>query len=499
MEEEIRLIDPGLPGNTMITHLEELSMLETPVTEMPKLKIFRYEDRNIRDPRWNCPYRIILVNFLTFMAMLTRPTHETFNLWSQREGDWEAEEIPRLPTDRASLRINVWAGKLPNPRLHLEQVLIRIPWLRQRIRPELLLNWFMRNVRGAPEIILNQGQNRRRRCQICSSNVLGYPLNHHHWTNCVFRRLDGSHRLMFMAINTRAFCSRCGVWSVDHTDYNCVEPDKPRKCLNCGAADHQLFQELCKYQHVMGAIDEHAQDQLAHDTLKDHYARCRRLAEEGQLAYRCQSDYPDKQTADLLLKLRRQDGPMILKGWCKFSDYMYQQFRPIPAEQYTMRTEFEGLYSQEVSSAQVNSTPVFEPEDIDRIFIYGMILDKRRFDEYIYRGRNGNERLFVIPQNRGARAEIRNGPRFQIPRPPPVPPLPNNPPPVIRIRGAIAQAAQRVADMVGARAHPMEQGAIEVVNNPVVEEIVEIPEQRGASPQAEAPAVSRYHEFIHRD
>ncbi|CAL2032018.1 unnamed protein product [Caenorhabditis brenneri] len=483
MEEEIQRAVPGMNVRNMITHLQTIPIYETQVPQQSEeIKVIREERRRDPDTPWNCTYRILLTQFVIFMAMGDLTLMQQFALWSQRENGWLADEIPRLPFDRASLRIQIWAGNLPNPKIHAQQVLIRVPWMGDAVRRnerDNFVSWFVENARGAPEVLLPQSK-RPRRCQMCSSNILGYPIQNHHWSKCIFMRLNGIQRLKWMAINTRSFCSRCGSWSTTHHKGECV-PTGHRPCMTCNKPDHQTFQELCGYD--LGYMTERDQDNIAYTTIREHYATCRNLAENSRLAYRCQSDYPDPQTYALLLKLRQND-PRVLIGWCKHTEHM-RDVPSIRTDQYTLNFEFKGLHSPEVSSSDITSTIVFPPEEIDRVCIYGMILDQMRFNSYIFRNRKGNEPMLVERLNLGDRARLRRGPLFQAAQPPPIPP-----PAILQVQvnenhGARVQP-QPIVEFPESLEIPAAQGAIVMADNPVVE-VVEGNPNGGETPQAGSP------------
>ncbi|EGT46678.1 hypothetical protein CAEBREN_11859 [Caenorhabditis brenneri] len=451
MKEEIRHIDPNLPAQAMVQYLNSIPINEQIVREENGINIIRREEADPRTRRWNRPLRVLVTQFLVFSS-ITRPSRGVFQLWIDREGEWKKEEIPSQPTDRSSLRIQVWAGKLPNPRLHAQQVLVRVPWLAEQLGEEQFTNWFIENARGATQIDLTPGVRRTRRCQLCSSFVLGYPISNHHWSKCIFGRLSQIPRLQWVSINSRAFCSRCGTWSVSHIADECRE----HHCGYCGAVDHQSFQELC--QHPGNSIDENEQNRIALEALGSHYETCQRLIQAGELAYRCQSDHPSEETYIVLQKLRSRNYPDLI-GWCRNVDNL-THFPIFETEQYHMRTEFEGLASPEISSARVTSTLVFDPQDLDKIALYGMAIDQYRFQEFMIHSRRGNDNILVLDGNNGERARLRNQPIFRAP----AVPLLRAQAPVAQIRGVAALIIQPEGERVGHQVLQEVSGSIEMVN-----------------------------------
>ncbi|EGT43902.1 hypothetical protein CAEBREN_08988 [Caenorhabditis brenneri] len=446
MDEELYELHAGLPATDIIYQLRDIPIQETPVREDDAVVIIGAHEEPPNN-RWNRPYRVVMVHVLTFLTLLANPTMESYQLWIQREAEWEPNDIPLLATDKSALRIHVWRGDLPNPQKHAQEVLKRLHWITEYFTAEQFTEWFLRRARGSPQI--DQNRERTRRCLLCGSHILGFPLDNHTYNECIFRRIPGTARIRFMAINNRAFCNQCGSWSTTHTNDRCQH----RSC-RCGALDHQISQDLCVNPNGP-QLDTRQQDRIALQAIKDHYDLCDTLIRDNQLEYQCPGDSPSDHTRQLFRKLRHQGINLLLIGWAKFI-HLLGDYRSKSHMEYPSRIRYRGLITPEESSARVNSHPMFPAEEIDTALMYGMVIDHLRFGTHWIRTRRGNTPILTRPEDLGRRAALRRAmprlpPRPPVIRPPAVPPLDNvnlNP---RDLRAILEPFHRRMAQLIGNR------------------------------------------------
>ncbi|EGT59785.1 hypothetical protein CAEBREN_09805 [Caenorhabditis brenneri] len=465
MEDEFQAVAPGIPVRDLQVQLRRVQIQETPVVENGKVVIIRPGEVDPNNNRWNRPFRVKMVHFLVLMALAANPTRDVYQLWINREEGWASNDIPLLTTDKGALRLQVWLGTLPNPAKHAEQVLLRMEWITEYIPAEEFTRWFLLKARGSPEIDQRGVHERSRRCLLCGSHVLGFPIDNHDFTNCIFRRIPAIPRLKFIAVNHRGFCSFCGQWSTTHTNERCI----PKPC-RCTAVDHQTCQDLCvRFGAPVMSIQE--QDQHAFEAIEEHYTRCEALRVNNVSEYWCPGDAPSRTTRNLFIARRNDGQHIVLRGWAKFVERFFNRWIP-PKTAYRSRTVYSGLITPEESSAQVNSYLLFPPEEIDRIQLYGMVLDQLRFNHFWNRNRRGNQPILTLPEDIGIRRTLRE----ELPPMPPVIPvvIPHHMRPPVnnaaQIRNLLEPVMEQVHQLVrnGPRAQP-----------PIAGPPVELPEEHG--------------------
>ncbi|EGT43330.1 hypothetical protein CAEBREN_24809 [Caenorhabditis brenneri] len=414
MEELLQnLPDKSIPRSSMISALNSQVVREKPARAVHGAVVIRPEQGRVDEATWNRPLRFVLVYLFTYLHLAGPPDKSVINQWIFLEDGWRKEDIPALVSDRSYLRLQVWKNRIPNPNMHIREFHTRMPEITAAIGLKTFAHWFLRMCRGAPEIDQSD-TDRTRRCQICGSNILGFPIANHHWHDCLFKRLHHTLKLRFMAINLGAFCPLCGSMSKSHTNHDCDRAGD-RSCGRCGQNGHQTYQQIC-----MNGEPVPDQDRLASEAQRAHFERCQRLADEGKLQYPCFNDYPSRVTRQMLFNRREAGDNPLLVGWGKFFDFM--EYPTIPIRKYKLQKEFKGLTSQEHDSANVNSNLILHPQDMDKAALLAMVVDYYRFNNATITGRRGNEKIFVLPENIGTRLHLR---RIQYPVPPIAPVVPS--------------------------------------------------------------------------
>ncbi|EGT46713.1 hypothetical protein CAEBREN_29609 [Caenorhabditis brenneri] len=205
--------------------------------------------------------QILMLSF-TFDEPLTI---EHLCFWADSEIGWTpAREVADV-TEAGGLRFQIWTRKLPNPELHYNECVKRMPYLNKCPDGR---SYFVRHARAQHELREGGCTNR---CPFCQSSLLGYPMSDHTRQVCPFNVIDDEDRARFLAVNNMAFCPECNCRSPYHTE---CKPRHTFYCRICKEHGHTTTEAFCGLD--IGRPDEQSRDdlrQLVHDAREDVFIR----------------------------------------------------------------------------------------------------------------------------------------------------------------------------------------------------------------------------------
>ncbi|EFO96620.1 hypothetical protein CRE_01390 [Caenorhabditis remanei] len=307
------------------------------------------------------------MSFEQFFDRRTPFTVTDIRLFARLEETWTINLLPNSIFDGESLRLFVWRQERPTPAVHWEQSVIRLPVIQQAPRAQ---QFFLRYARSVHEPMVNGVS---RRCPICGSQILGYPMWDHAATECPFADLRDTTRIEFMSINLVSFCNLCNSRSATHI--TCT----PLLCQLCRRPGHTTATDLChhRFGHPQNVNELRA---FVYNIRRQHNMRMRQMLQSGQhqLLYRSHVDNP----YHLLLRRMPANRQQVHRGLHFFEDwnneFPFPEIRAYIRARENRRADYRSMVPPEFFNQAQAPIPLFDEESIEYLERIGQMVTEAR-------------------------------------------------------------------------------------------------------------------------